>query len=55
MNLQTCKELYHRDTETPAHSIPSTYSSCLSAWAHLLLPTIYINSKIFREDINTVL
>lgn len=33
MHLQTWKELYHRDTETPARSIPSTYSFCLSAWA----------------------
>lgn len=47
-------ELYYRDTETPAHSIPSTYPFCLSAWAHLLLPTIYTNSKILREDISIV-
>lgn len=55
MYLQTCKELHHKDTETSAHSIPSTYSSCLSAWAHLLLPTICISSEILSRDINIVL
>lgn len=52
MYLQTWKELCHRDTETPAHSILSTYLYCLSAWAHPLLLTIYIDCKIFGEEVN---
>lgn len=55
MYLQTWKELCHRDTETPARSKLSTYSCCLSAWARLLLPTIYVDCKIFGEEINIVL
>lgn len=53
--LQTRKELCRRDTEAPAHSILSTYSYCLSTWAHLLLPTRYRDSKIFGEEINIAL
>lgn len=49
MYLQTWKELCHRDTETPAHSILSTYSYCLSACTHLLLPTRYIDFMIFGD------
>lgn len=38
--LQTWRELFYRDTETPAYSIPSTYPYCLLGHISCFLPYI---------------